>query len=126
MRNVGVQVEGGRALRRSLRAAGDDLSDLKDAHTESARIAAGAAQVRVPVRTGRLRATVRSSGTLSAGVIRAGRASVPYANPIHWGWPARHITAQPFASHGAQASQPQWVPVFEAALHRALQKVHGT
>jgi hypothetical protein len=34
----------------------------------------------------------------TAAVVRAGRASVPYAGPIHWGWPSRHITAQPFST----------------------------
>lgn len=124
-RNIGIRVEGARELRRTLRAAGEDLQDLKQAHTESARIAAAGTRLRTPVRTGRLESTVRSSGTLSAGYIRAGRASVPYANPIHWGWPARHIRAQPFATEGARATEPAWRPVFEHALNEALSRVRG-
>lgn len=125
MRNVGLEVTGARELRRTLRAAGDDLSDLKEAHRESAHIAAGGTQQHTPTRTGRLRGSVRSSGTLTAGIIRAGRASVPYANPIHWGWPAHHIKAQPYATEGSRATEPRWTVVFETALNNALAKVKG-
>lgn len=126
MQNVGVRIEGGRALRATLKAAGSDLSELRDAHKRSATIAASAAAPLAPFRTGALRASVRASGTKTSGIIRAGTARVPYAKPIHWGWPARKITPTPFLSHGAQASEPVWITVYERAVDDALGKVHGT
>ncbi|MDE9365478.1 hypothetical protein PZ938_07660 [Luteipulveratus sp. YIM 133132] len=122
---TGVRLVGGRRLRATLKAAGDDLSDLRAAHTEAARIAAAAAAALAPVRSGRLRADVRSSGTKTAGIVRVGRASLPYAGPIHWGWPARGITAQPFVSEGGTSSEGTWRPVYESALDSAIRKVEG-
>lgn len=125
MTKPGVQVEGAARLRRTLKAAGSDLQDLKDAHAKAAGIAETAAEQLVPVRSGALRASLRSSGTQSGGIIRAGGASVPYAAPIHWGWAARNIAPQPFISEGAQDSEPVWLRVFEADLDRILDQVKG-
>lgn len=120
-----VQVEGAARLRRTLRQAGDDLGDLKAAHAAAAQIAATASAALAPRASGRLAATIRSSGTKTAGTLRAGRAAVPYAGPIHWGWPRRSITAQPFLSDGATSSQGRWLPVYERAVDGAIQKVEG-
>lgn len=118
-----VQVEGARELRRTLRKAGDDLSDMKAAHTK----AAGTVLARqiAPARTGTLAATVRGTGTKTAAIIRAGYARVPYANPIHWGWPARNIAAQPWISEAAQGSEAVWYPVYVADVQRITDKVKG-
>jgi hypothetical protein len=120
----GVRVEGARELRRTLKRAGDDLSDLKDTHATVARIVAGAA---TPPRgpTGRLAASVRGSGTKTASVVRAGRKAVPYAGPIHWGWRRRNIEAQPFLTTAAASTEPRWVGLFAEALDTALAKVRG-
>lgn len=124
-RSAGIEVEGAARLRRTLRRAGDDLQDLRAAHAAAANIAASASAALAPKRTGTLADTVRGSGTKTAGVLRAGFAKVPYAGPIHWGWPARHITANPFLSDGAKDSEGRWLPVYEAAVDQALQKVRG-
>lgn len=108
-----------------MRAAGHDLGQLKEAHGAAAKVAAGAAAQRAPVRSGRLKNTIRASGTNTAGVVRAGFKSVPYAGPIHWGWPSKGITANPFMSEGAQASENQWVPIYEAAVTKAIAQVKG-
>lgn len=120
-----VKVEGAARLRRTLRAAGLDLSDLKTANAAASKTAAGAARPFTPVRSGALLRSVRSSGTLTAGIIRAGRKSVPYAGAIHWGWPAHGITAQPFLTEGARASEPVWIKLYEADMADAINKVKG-
>lgn len=124
-RSAGISVEGGKTLRRTLRQAGDNLEDLKAAHDKAAKIAADASAALAPKRTGRLAATIRGSGTKTAGIMRAGYSSVPYAGPIHWGWPSRNISPQPFLSDGATNSQGRWLPVYEAAVDGAIQKVRG-
>ena len=93
-----VQVEGARELRRSLKAAGDDLSDLKAAHKQAAEIGVRAVQPITPVLTGRLAASVRGAGTTTAAIIRAGKKAVPYAGAVHWGrkmWPSMISTPNP-------------------------------
>ena len=120
-----VEVEGAARLRRTLRAAGADLEQLRAAHAAAAAIATEAAANRAPVRSGTLAATVRGSGTKTAGIVRAGFARVPYAGPIHWGWPARSITAQPFIVEAAQDTEPSWIRVYEQAVDQALKQIKG-
>lgn len=120
-----VEIDGARQLRRTLKAAGDDLDDLKQANQQAAEIAAGGARRRAPVLTGALVGDIRASGTKTAGVIRAGRKRLAYAGPIHWGWPARGITATPYLTEGAQQTESVWVPLYEHELDKALSKVKG-
>jgi hypothetical protein len=68
---------------------------------------------------------VRGSGTQAAAIVRAGRAAVPYAGPIHWGWPSRHIKAQPWLYDAAVASQEQWTGVYLAALEKIIDDIEG-
>jgi hypothetical protein len=118
-------VEGLRTLRRSLKAAGVSLQDLKDAHAQVAQLVVSAAAPNAPHRTGALAASTRGSGTQSAAIVRAGRASVPYAGPIHWGWPSRHIKAQPWLYDAAVASQEQWTGVYLTALQHIIDDIEG-
>lgn len=120
-----VEVEGAAQLRRTLRRAGHDLTDLKASHAKAGQIAAAGGQARAPRITGRLASTVRASGTNTGAIIRAGFAGVPYAGPIHWGWPGHNISPNPFLTEGAQATEPEWVAVYQAAVDAALNQVKG-
>jgi len=119
------QVEGGPELRRTLRRAGDDLTDLKEAHARAAQIVTPAAQAGAPHRTGRLAATVRGAGQKTAALIRAGYASVPYAGVIEWGWPARSIVAQAFIGTAARATETTWREAYLAQVQDILDRVKG-
>lgn len=125
MDTPGIKVDGARQLRKTLREAGDDLADLKAAHAAAAEIAARASAALAPSRSGALKASIRSSGTKTAGVVRAGKKAVPYAGPIHWGWFKRGIKPNLFISRGAQDSEGRWLPVYEQAVHTAIEKVEG-
>lgn len=118
-----IRVEGARQLRSTLRAAGADLDDLKRAHAAASELVARAA--RAPVRSGRLQSTIRAGQTRTAAIVRAGYKSVPYAGPIHWGWPARNIAANPFLTEAAQSTEPQWITQYEQDVERILDQVQG-
>lgn len=120
-----VRVDGLGRLRSALRGMGDDLADLKAAHAAAAGIVAAAAAARAPRRSGRLAGSVRGNRAVSRAQVRGGGARVPYAGPIHWGWPARGIAGRPFISEAAQATEPVWLPAYEAAVSRAVDKVAG-
>lgn len=120
-----VEVRGARQLRRSLRRAGDDLEDLKAAHARVARLVAGVATSTAPRRTGRLASTVRPAGTKTQAIVRAGYARVPYANPIHWGWPRRGIRPQPWLSTAAQNTETAWVGIYMHEVDQLLARVEG-
>ena len=92
-----VEVEGGPQLRRAFRKAGDRADDLKAVHADAAGIVEAEAETLVPVLSGALRDTIRTSRTKSGASVLAGRGTtVPYAGPIHFGWRIRNIEPQPF------------------------------
>lgn len=82
-----IRVEGLTELRRGLRHVKDDGLDkaLKDANKWIADTIVRKALPKVPVRSGRLRTSVRGLGSASGAVGKAGGSRVPYAAAIHWG-----------------------------------------
>lgn len=120
-----VQVEGLRQLRAQLRRAGADLGDLKRANAAAAQLVVDAAAPFAPTRTGRLRASPRASKAAGRARVLAGGAAVPYAGPIHWGWPARGIAPQPWISDAAQRTEPLWLDVYLRDIDRIIDGVRG-
>lgn len=117
---IKLEIDGVRDTVRAIRRIEDGANDLKQVH---GRAAANVQQaVNAPVRSGKLAASVRSSGQVGAGVIRAGKASVPYAGPIHWGWPARNIKANPFLVTAAERRTPQVVEIYEQGFVDLIKK----
>jgi hypothetical protein len=124
-RSPALQVVGARTLRASLKQAGLDVQDLKDAHKAVAELVRRESQPRAPRRTGRLAASERASGTQSAAIVRAGSARLPYGPPIHWGWEAHHIAAQPWIYETAQATEPTWAGTYLHALETIINHIEG-
>ena len=120
-----MRVDGARQLRATMKAAGADLSDLNAVNKRTASLVSAEAVGRSPRRSGALAATVRPAGTRTAAIVRAGRASVPYANVIEFGWPARGIEAQPFVYEAAQAKEPQWTSFYEGEIAKIVDRVRG-
>lgn len=120
-----ITVAGGRQLRATMRRAGVELTDLTDANRAVASTVATAAAPSTPRRTGRLAASVRPGATQTQAIVRAGGAALPYALPIHWGWPRRHITAQPWLSRAAQDTEPGWLPIYQTAIDRIIDKIRS-
>jgi hypothetical protein len=120
-----VRVEGARELRRTLKRAGVHLEDLKDANAAAGNIVAGAGRTSAPRRSGSLAGTIRASRAAASATVRAGGARVRYAGPIHWGWPNRNITAQPWLSEAAVKTEPQWTAAYEAGVAKVLDTIRG-
>lgn len=120
-----VEVVGARRLRSTLRKAGKDLTVMKEANAAAAGIVLDDARRRAPVRTGALKSTLRSTGTTTSGIVRAGYKRLPYAGPIHWGWPARNIKPNPFVADAAAATQTRWVAAYEDGIQKALDQIRG-
>lgn len=120
-----VQVQGLNNLLRTMRRMSVDLSDMKDANATVSAFVASAAASRAPRRSGQLAGTVRGTRQLRRARISAGRASVPYAGVIHWGWPARHIRPNPFISNAAQSTEAAWVAIYARAVQDAVDHVKG-
>lgn len=120
-----VRVIGGRRLRKTLKAAGVDLRELSAINKKAASVVAGSARGSAPARSGRLASSIRPGATQRAGVVRAGRASLPYAGVIHWGWPQRNIAAQPFLSEAAQSTESTWSELYWDELQRLIDSIEG-
>lgn len=115
-----IEVQGLRQLRRRLADYGDAaVDDLIKAHQQGVDIVKADALPRVPVRSGALRETVRGSATKTGGRVRAGYKRVPYAGPIHFGWPARNIRPQPFFYDAVDARRKEVEAAFVDYLKRA-------
>jgi hypothetical protein len=119
-----IVVEGSRELRRALKQVEGGIADLKEVHAAAATVVAQRAGQLVPRRSGLLASTVRSSGQGAGGVVRSGRASVPYAGPIHFGWPARNISPQPFLFDAIDDRRGEVLEVYEQRVG-ALVDRHG-
>lgn len=120
-----AEMRGAAQLRRTLKEAGEDLSDLKESNRKAAAIVEEGTVGLVPVDSGQLASTIRSTGTVSAGVVRVGNASVPYAGPIHWGWPKRNIKANTFAADAATLTRPKWEAIYVDAVEKAIARIKG-
>lgn len=135
---IAIRVEGGRELRRQLKAAGDGSEKaVRDANKNAAEKVVRAALPNVPVRSGKLRGSVRALASQSAGRVTAGRASVPYAAAIHWGEGAgninhstgatvrranRNIRGRPFLWEAADAMRDQIIEEYADEIDRLLDR----
>ena len=107
-RKPGVHVVGLKEFTRDVKKLGDAaVNDLKAAHEAAAKIVYEAAKPKAPVHgsvsvisskpywqkpghaAGNMAKTLRYSGTQRGGFVRAGKKLVPYAGPVHFGWPSR-------------------------------------
>lgn len=121
-----VQVQGAKELRAAIKRAEDVglVRELKAAHKEAAEVVAYEAQTIVPVVSGRLLESIRSSGTQTAGIVRAGKARVPYAGPIHFGWRARNIEPNPFLYEAADSRADEVRDTYFEAVGVVIDQIH--
>jgi len=132
-RGVAVKVSGARELQRDLRRAGVDAKDLRGANRDIARWFAPTAAERAPYRTGRLSESVKGLGTATKAVITAGSAKVPYAGPIHFGWPTRPdptrgwrggpIVPQPFIYQALDERRDEVLDTYQAYMDQLCRRV---
>ena len=126
----GVKVVGLNEAVRALRAIGVPSAEIGAASQEAGEIVASSGRTLVPVRTGRLRATIKARKVARKVVVSAGNnSSVPYANPIHFGWnydrknlQAKNIRPRPFFSNALTRTRSQVYKAFFDNMERLFQK----
>lgn len=135
MTTATIRVEGARELRLKLKEMADVglTRQLSAANKTASMVVVERALPNVPVRTGRLRSSVRALGSQAQGQVRAGSASVDYAAAIHWGrkignvWGGRMapnpIVGRPFLWDAAQAALPQVIDTYEHAIDLLLDQL---
>ena len=115
------------ALQKAMKEAGDDLvAELKAGNKALGEIVAARARQIVPVRSGALKKTINAVKAVSGAKVTAGTPSltskVPYAGPIHYGWEARDIEAQPFLSDALDDVHDEVVDAYDKMIADLLKK----
>lgn len=119
---VGVKVLGLAQLSRDIKKADSELVKeiKKEAKVALTDLVKPAAERRVPVGlTGKLKKSIRVSVVSAKASLMAGRKTVPYANPIHWGWPSRGIAKTEFLTEAIYEKQDK----IEGAYFRVVDRL---
>ncbi len=117
-----IEVTGIRELNKALKGVGDDFEDLKDANALLGQSVANRASAIVPVRTGRLQSSIKTNRAKNKVTISAGRASVPYAGVIEYGWGKRNIRKQPYLNKAVNEKKGEIKEKYEENIKNIIKK----
>jgi len=124
-----IEVEGARELRRLLRKVESKEINkaIRSANKASAEVIRDRAREIAPVASGRLKRSIAAKGSQSSGSVKAGSAArVPYAGPIHYGWPSRNIKKQPFLLEAVSDKLPDARDVYEELMSEVMRVIEST
>jgi carbon monoxide dehydrogenase subunit G len=120
-----IRVSGLNQAIRALKDVGVPASEIAAAGKDAAEIVAGEARTLVPVKTGKLKGSIRTATQQRKAIVRAGGARVPYANPIHWGWFRRGIKPNQFFSRAINPNIDKIYKQYFDNLQRLIDKYKG-
>lgn len=121
---IGVKVEGLSSVVRNLERMGVEVADLKDAFGRIAEQVKPFYQSATPAVSGALRGDYRTSKSKGKANLYVGRASIPYAGPINYGWPARNIAPANFVARGDAAAEPTASASLENEISRLVSSLN--
>jgi hypothetical protein len=102
----------------------DHTEDLKAVHQALAAPLVALARLEAPTREGELAGSIRASASKRALGLRAGNRGVPYAGPIHWGWPRRNISPNPFLIRARDELAPQVADSYLRRVNELIDAVY--
>ncbi len=120
-----IKTDGLAKLNRAMTAAGIDSEDNRELMYRLGEIVADEAKSLAPVRSGRIRDSIRPGRGKTKAVVRAGFRSVPYAPVIHYGWAEHNIEAQPYMLQALQNKRDEVIRVFEQGIAQLTEKHFG-
>lgn len=103
MADNAVQVTRGARIPGNVRRLAVRVGDMSDTNREVANKMVRLARDAAPSRTGELAGSLRVM-TANRGGLEVGSSKV-YAGVIHWGWPRRHISPNPFLTDALTAAR---------------------
>jgi hypothetical protein len=113
-----IEIDGLKETQRALREMDNELRfEMKATHLKAAQVVVDGAIRFVPFKTGALAKSIRAAATMTSGKVRVGSASVPYAGPIHFGWPARRIKPQPFIYDAIDVRRQEVYDIYVARIN---------
>lgn len=124
-----IKVEGLRDTIKDLQALGAEKQDFVDINLEAAEILMSAARPLVPVRSGKLLGTMRASKTVQYAQVQLGKAKVPYAAPIHYGWYydrnnfiKKNIKPNPFLAKALRQNYDEIIKRYNESVQKVLNR----
>jgi hypothetical protein len=124
-----IKVEGLKETIKDLQALGVEKQAFVDINYEAAQILMSAASPLIPVRTGKLAGTMRASKTVQYAQVSLGRASVPYAPPIHYGWfydrnnfIKKNIKPNPFLAKALSQNYEEIIKRYNESVQKVLDR----
>jgi hypothetical protein len=129
---AGIKVEGLKEALIALKKIGTPTAEVQAASQQAADIVAATSRGLVPVRSGRLRSSIRSKRQARKVLVSAGNnTTVPYANPIHWGWfydknnfIKKNILPQPFFSRALGITREQVYRTYFDNINKLFNKYY--
>jgi len=118
-----IRVQGLNDLVKTMRKAGIDMSDLKEANKAAGTIVATRGKSVAPRLTGKLAASIRPSKTARKAVVRAGGSTLRYAKFQEFG--SSKNTAKHYLYGSAEYTQPEWLPQYELEMSRIIARIKG-
>lgn len=120
-----IRVEGVRKLDTALRKAGEEDARqmLKAANKEAAEIVEGAARPRIAVKTGRLAATLKSSGSYRGGAVQLGKLKVPWAAAYLFGSKYKNRKPHPVLFDALDSKRVVIQETYEKRIEELLEKL---
>lgn len=99
---------------------------IRQANREAAERVAEQGRAEAPVRSGKLKRTIKAGATNRKGFVRAGTAvNVPYAGPIHFGWFRRHILPNPFLYRALDRRIQEVYAAYQRQIDRVIARFNG-
>lgn len=117
-----VRVDGLNQTLTALQRFGVEAGDLKDVMSAIADEGAQLASSFAPKRSGRLSSSIRGNKAKAKAIVIAGRARVPYAGAINYGWPNRGIRPALFMQRADAALAPKAVQMLEAGIDQLIRR----
>lgn len=133
--SVTIKITGAKEFRRKLRRFDAELTGkgMKRTHLAAGDLVARRAKAIAPRRSGRLAGDIRVKATTTKADVVVGRASIPYAGPIHFGWnrspqPDRGIwggpiRANPFLFKAIESEAEPVIAAYEDGLNDILRSL---
>lgn len=124
---------------KAMKELGADTSVIKDAGYQAGLILVNRALPLIPVKTGALKANAKARRITNGGGAQVSGSTVPYANPIHWGWlvvGSKHkgvrktgtyvgIKPQPFFSEALGYTKEEIFKTYDRLMQEYINKLPG-
>lgn len=115
----GVQIKGLSATVRALSKAGADMTDMRELMHKIGQLVIDASNP--PVKTGRLKNSLRAGKGKTKAVVRAGGARVPWAPIVEYGWPG-HRKETAFLRNADRATRAEQFKTLDEGIKDILRK----